>query len=248
MTPSGSCLTGTRHPSTTTCSGARRLVGGRGPYRGGVPAGVAPPGEVVFDGDSALPWLLGVARQLARNATRSRQRYLAALSRVTARRSPATSKPTRPTWSADVLTASSSCATARRHRRAAAATAGSDRAMRLFRARSAGRGRGAGRRGRHGQEPAAPRAAATSTSTCSVRRSPVPQPAGRTVNPIDELAPCCRRAPRQGTAAAGAAQGRAAGRGRGRRDGWPAEADPRGRPLAVADACRRPSPLSSWRC
>ena len=40
-------------------------------------------GEVVFHGDSALPWLLGVARQLARNATRSRQRYLAALTRVT---------------------------------------------------------------------------------------------------------------------------------------------------------------------
>jgi RNA polymerase sigma-70 factor (ECF subfamily) len=40
-------------------------------------------GEVVFHGDSALPWLLGVARQLARNATRSRQRYLAALARVT---------------------------------------------------------------------------------------------------------------------------------------------------------------------
>ena len=36
-------------------------------------------GKVVFHGDSALPWLLGVARQLARNATRSRQRYLAAL-------------------------------------------------------------------------------------------------------------------------------------------------------------------------
>ena len=38
--------------------------------------------EVVFHGDSALPWLLGVARQLARNATRSRRRYLAALGKV----------------------------------------------------------------------------------------------------------------------------------------------------------------------
>ena len=39
-------------------------------------------GEVVFDRDSALPWLLGVARLQLRNATRSRARYLAALSRV----------------------------------------------------------------------------------------------------------------------------------------------------------------------
>jgi RNA polymerase sigma-70 factor, ECF subfamily len=39
-------------------------------------------GEVVFAGDSALPWLLGVARQLRRNATRSRLRYLAALGRA----------------------------------------------------------------------------------------------------------------------------------------------------------------------
>ncbi|HEY2076790.1 MAG TPA: sigma-70 family RNA polymerase sigma factor [Streptosporangiaceae bacterium] len=38
--------------------------------------------EVVFDRDSALPWLLGVARLQLRNATRSRARYLAALSRV----------------------------------------------------------------------------------------------------------------------------------------------------------------------
>jgi RNA polymerase sigma factor (sigma-70 family) len=38
--------------------------------------------EVVFHGDSALPWLLGVARQLARNATRSRQRYLIALAKA----------------------------------------------------------------------------------------------------------------------------------------------------------------------
>jgi RNA polymerase sigma factor (sigma-70 family) len=39
-------------------------------------------GEVVFDGDSALPWLLGVARLVLRNATRSRTRYQAALGRV----------------------------------------------------------------------------------------------------------------------------------------------------------------------
>jgi RNA polymerase sigma factor (sigma-70 family) len=39
-------------------------------------------GEVVFDRDSALPWLLGVARLQLRNATRSRARYAAALSRV----------------------------------------------------------------------------------------------------------------------------------------------------------------------
>ena len=38
--------------------------------------------EVVFDRDSALPWLLGVARLQLRNATRSRARYAAALSRV----------------------------------------------------------------------------------------------------------------------------------------------------------------------
>lgn len=38
--------------------------------------------EVVLNDGSALPWLLGVARQLARNATRSRQRYLAALAKV----------------------------------------------------------------------------------------------------------------------------------------------------------------------
>jgi len=39
-------------------------------------------GDVVFDRDSALPWLLGVARLQLRNATRSRARYLAALSRL----------------------------------------------------------------------------------------------------------------------------------------------------------------------
>lgn len=39
-------------------------------------------GEVVFDRDSALPWLLGVARLQLRNATRSRARYVAALSRL----------------------------------------------------------------------------------------------------------------------------------------------------------------------
>jgi RNA polymerase sigma factor (sigma-70 family) len=39
-------------------------------------------GDVVFDRDSALPCLLGVARLQLRNATRSRARYLAALSRA----------------------------------------------------------------------------------------------------------------------------------------------------------------------
>jgi RNA polymerase sigma factor (sigma-70 family) len=39
-------------------------------------------GEVVFDRDSALPWLLGVARLQLRNATRSRARYVAALGRI----------------------------------------------------------------------------------------------------------------------------------------------------------------------
>ena len=39
-------------------------------------------GQVVFDGDSALPWLLGVARLLLRNTVRARRRYQAALSRV----------------------------------------------------------------------------------------------------------------------------------------------------------------------
>jgi RNA polymerase sigma factor (sigma-70 family) len=38
--------------------------------------------EVVLNDGSALPWLLGVARQLARNATRSRQRYLIALAKA----------------------------------------------------------------------------------------------------------------------------------------------------------------------
>jgi RNA polymerase sigma factor (sigma-70 family) len=38
--------------------------------------------EVVFDAESALPWLLGVARLLLRNTTRSRMRYLAALRRA----------------------------------------------------------------------------------------------------------------------------------------------------------------------
>lgn len=48
--------------------------------------------QVVFDGDSALPWLLGVARLLLRNAARSRRRYLAAVGRAgadTAARAPA---------------------------------------------------------------------------------------------------------------------------------------------------------------
>jgi RNA polymerase sigma factor (sigma-70 family) len=39
-------------------------------------------GEVIFERDSALPWLFGVARQLARNAARARLRYRTALGRV----------------------------------------------------------------------------------------------------------------------------------------------------------------------
>lgn len=39
-------------------------------------------GQVVFDADSALPWLLGVARLLLRNTVRARTRYQAALSRA----------------------------------------------------------------------------------------------------------------------------------------------------------------------
>lgn len=38
--------------------------------------------QVEFDGDSVLPWLLGVARQLLRNSVRARTRYQAALSRA----------------------------------------------------------------------------------------------------------------------------------------------------------------------
>jgi DNA-directed RNA polymerase specialized sigma24 family protein len=38
--------------------------------------------QVTFDGDSALPWLLGVARLLLRNSVRARVRYRAALSRA----------------------------------------------------------------------------------------------------------------------------------------------------------------------
>jgi RNA polymerase sigma factor (sigma-70 family) len=38
--------------------------------------------QVMFDGDSALPWLLGVARLLLRNTVRSRTRYLRALGRA----------------------------------------------------------------------------------------------------------------------------------------------------------------------
>lgn len=38
--------------------------------------------EVVFDRDSALPWLLGVARLVLRNASRARMRYQAALRRI----------------------------------------------------------------------------------------------------------------------------------------------------------------------
>jgi RNA polymerase sigma factor (sigma-70 family) len=39
-------------------------------------------GEVVFDRDSALPWLLGVARGVLRNARRARRRYEAAIYRA----------------------------------------------------------------------------------------------------------------------------------------------------------------------
>jgi RNA polymerase sigma factor (sigma-70 family) len=38
--------------------------------------------RVSFDGDSVLPWLLGVARLLLRNTVRARTRYQAALSRA----------------------------------------------------------------------------------------------------------------------------------------------------------------------
>ncbi len=38
--------------------------------------------QVEFDGDSVLPWLLGVARQLLRNTVRARTRYQAALGRA----------------------------------------------------------------------------------------------------------------------------------------------------------------------
>jgi DNA-directed RNA polymerase specialized sigma24 family protein len=38
--------------------------------------------DVVFDRDSALPWLFGVASGLARNATRARRRHAALLARV----------------------------------------------------------------------------------------------------------------------------------------------------------------------
>jgi RNA polymerase sigma factor (sigma-70 family) len=38
--------------------------------------------DVVFDRDSALPWLFGVANGLLRNATRARQRHAALLARV----------------------------------------------------------------------------------------------------------------------------------------------------------------------
>ena len=39
-------------------------------------------GRVVLDGDSALPWLLGVARLLLRNTVRARLRYQAALTKA----------------------------------------------------------------------------------------------------------------------------------------------------------------------
>jgi RNA polymerase sigma factor (sigma-70 family) len=38
--------------------------------------------RVVLDGDSALPWLLGVARLLLRNTVRARRRYQAALTKA----------------------------------------------------------------------------------------------------------------------------------------------------------------------
>jgi RNA polymerase sigma factor (sigma-70 family) len=56
--------------------------------------------QVVFDGDSALPWLLGVARLVLRNATRSRTRYQAALGRAGAHALAARPDPTDP---ADVV-------------------------------------------------------------------------------------------------------------------------------------------------
>lgn len=56
--------------------------------------------EVVFDGDSALPWLLGVARLVLRNAARSRTRYQAAVGRVGAHVLAARSDPSDP---ADVV-------------------------------------------------------------------------------------------------------------------------------------------------
>jgi len=39
-------------------------------------------GQVVFDGDSVLPWLLGVARLQLRNSVRARIRYQAAMARA----------------------------------------------------------------------------------------------------------------------------------------------------------------------
>jgi RNA polymerase sigma factor (sigma-70 family) len=42
--------------------------------------------QVTFDGDSVLPWLLGVARLLLRNSVRARDRYRAALIRAGAER------------------------------------------------------------------------------------------------------------------------------------------------------------------
>jgi RNA polymerase sigma factor (sigma-70 family) len=42
--------------------------------------------QVTFDSDSALPWLLGVARLLLRNSVRARARYRAALGRAGAER------------------------------------------------------------------------------------------------------------------------------------------------------------------
>jgi RNA polymerase sigma factor (sigma-70 family) len=56
--------------------------------------------QVVLDGDSALPWLLGVARLMLRNAARSRSRYQAALGRAGANAVIAGSGPSDP---ADVV-------------------------------------------------------------------------------------------------------------------------------------------------
>ena len=56
-------------------------------------------GQVVFDAESALPWLLGVARQLLRNTVRARLRYQAALARACASWPPPRDRPTRPSRS-----------------------------------------------------------------------------------------------------------------------------------------------------
>lgn len=50
-------------------------------------------GQVVFDAESVLPWLLGVARQLLRNTVRARLRYQAALARAGAELAAAAQPP-----------------------------------------------------------------------------------------------------------------------------------------------------------